>query len=239
MKRFIKTLYAVIGAISIMSTTAFAGQWVENGGQWFYMTDNGKYAKDIWLWLDENHDTYAELYHFDANGVMSQSTTVMDGSGTSYMLVNVDNNGAALNCTLAEGSSTDYEMIGNQAFPANYSVRLNSKGGYDYSLDVDHYDFEEVKDAKINGSFKKSGDCYLADVSLCIFYMSDSRMVTFNRFIDTTAKFSKNCKVRSYDNNDGVPISDYYKKQNRNNWLEVYSVDSDGYITDCMIYTAG
>ena len=85
----------------------------------------------------------------------------------------------------------------------------------------------------------------IRDMTTCI--LSSLRLYAyshkFNCFIDTTAKFSKNCRVRSYDNEEGISISDFLKKNQTHqwhyNWLEVYSVDDDGYITDCMIYSAG
>ncbi|WP_036607567.1 hypothetical protein [Oribacterium sp. P6A1] len=246
MKRYIKILFATIGAISIMSSTALAGQWVENGGNWFYMTDDGNYAKNTWLWLDENHDTKAELYHFDTNGVMARSTVIQVGSGNDYMLVNIDDNGAAIGCTFVEDSTIDNLTFCDYRFPTSYSVKLDSNGSYVYSLDVDHYDFKEIKDAEFNDylndcPIKKSNDCYSAEISLSVFHGGTfACLQCFNCSIKTTAKFAKNCKVRLYDNEEVISISDYLKKNDMySNWLEVYSVDDDGYITDCMIYGAG
>ena len=105
----------------------------------------------------------------------------------------------------------------------------------------------EIKSAEFSDFLKtcpvkKSGDCYSAKVSLSV-YNDGMYSHKFNCFIDTTAKFSKNCRVRSYDNEEGIFISDFLKKNQTHqwhyNWLGVYSVDDDGYITDCMIYSAG
>lgn len=238
MNRFMKILCVAIGVISILSTTTFAGQWVENGGKWFYMTSDGTFAKDTWLWLDEDHDTYANLYHFDSNGVMSQSTTIIEaiGSGYDYELVTIDNTGAAIDCTEAhDGKVTDYNTFYGYRLPENYSV----DGNYVYSLDVDHYNFEEINSAFIK-PIKKTEDCYSADVSLFV-YCTDygSWLDTINCFVKTTAKFSNNCKVRSWDDKEVNSISDFLKKKdNYYNCIDVYSVDDNGYITDCRIYGA-
>jgi len=240
MKRYIKTLCATIGAISIMSSAALAGQWVENGGNWFYMTDDGNYAKNTWLWLDENHDTKAELYHFDANGVMAQSTVIQMGSGKNYVLVNIDGNGVATDCTSVDSPYINYYTLLDERFPKSYSIDEK----YGYSLDVDHYDFAELKFAEFPYSseknpIKKTGNCYSADVYLYV-WRGDfgNELDSFNCFIKTTAKFSKNCRVRSYDNEESFSISDFIKKKQYHNCLDVYSVDTDGYITDCRIYSA-
>ncbi len=226
------------GGLSTIYNTTSTGQWVENGGKWFYMTSDGTFAKDTWLWLDEDHDTIAKLYHFDANGVMSQSTTVPLGSGEGAYIVNIDSSGAAIDCTqILNGQITYYETFNDYRLPVGYSIN----GDYSYSLYVDHYNFEEINSAFIE-PIKKSGDYYSADVSLfvnCTDYGSD--LDTLRCFITTTAKFSPNCKVRFRGKKDVISISDFYrmKKEGSYNCIDVYSVDANGYITDCTIHSAG
>lgn len=217
------------GEMSTMSSTGSSGHWVENSGKWFYMTSDGTFAKDTWLWLDEDHDTYADLYHFDANGVMSQSTTIPINSpiiGTP-MLVNIGNNGAAIDCTeIADGYIRDYSTFYGYRLPVNYSIN----SGYSYSSHVDHYYFQEIKSAFIE-PLKKSGNCYSADVSLIVLFGH----YEYDCFVHTTAKFSDICKVRSWDDKEVTSISDFLKKNEHYNYIEVYSVDANGYITDCKI----
>ncbi len=227
-----------------VSFTSLAGQWIETDGKWYYMTDDGNFAKNTWLWLDENHDTKGELYHFDTDGVMSQNTSIaLSDHVYDSFLVNIDCNGVATGYTASTSWETYYTPFETRTFPTNYSVNLDSDGKYVYSLDVDHYDFKEIKYAitEYGGiSFKKTEDGYSAAVSLPIF-INESDSDVFNNFdygIETVAKFSKNCKVRNhFETDEPQPISDFLKKKKdgRYNYVEVFSIDADGYITDCAI----
>lgn len=228
-----------------VSFTSFSGQWIETNGKWYYMTDDGNFAKDTWLWLDENHDTKGELYHFDADGAMSQNTSIEMSDGYESFLVNIDGNGAATGYTETTYWGPYYNQIENRTFPKSYSVKLGSNDEYVYSLDLDHYDFKEKKGAVQNEyggiKFKELEDCYSAKVELPIF-LNESTSELLNYFdygIQTVAKFSKNCKVREYPETDeSQPISEFLKKDGNYNCVEVISVDDDGYITDCAIFGA-
>lgn len=72
-----------------MSLTAFAGEWKisQQNGKWWYLNDDGTYAKDGWHWIDGNNDGIAECYYFDSDGYLYVNTTTPDG----YL---VDSNGA-------------------------------------------------------------------------------------------------------------------------------------------------
>ena len=252
MNKNFKVLIAIASMTCSMALTSLAGQWVNNGGSWSYMTDDGNFAKNTLLWLDENHDTYAELYHFDANGVMSQGTKVTmneyTSDGPEKLVLNIDGNGAATDYTLDCFFGTGNAALGKRSFPTNYSINVDDKGDYVYAMNVDHYDFKEIKNANANnyGNFKeaikKTGDGYSADVSLIVF-ADDSESVIMGEIccsIKATAKFTDNCTVRSDPYyNESRSISEYLKTSGYDNYMIVNSVNADGYITDCSIFGVG
>lgn len=63
----LKRLAAVAAAVTIVvSTPAYAGQWVQDGVGWRWQLDDGSYLKGhCWVWIDGNHDGIAESYSFD------------------------------------------------------------------------------------------------------------------------------------------------------------------------------
>lgn len=251
MKRYIKILFATIGAMDIMSSTALAGQWVENGGNWFYMTDDGIFAKDTWLWLDENHDSRAELYHFDANGVMSKGTTIGISDRSGNIQVNIDEDGATTDYTYSyvcykpnyshtshiKSTETNHSPMEKEALPPCYSINIDTEGKYIYSSNVDHYDFKEIDTAWIY-SIDENEDCYSAEVYLIV-YHGGSDPGVFENFeckVKTTAKFAKNCKIKTYvGDTTSTSMSSFLRNNHYFNYLIVDSVDSDGYITKCTI----
>ena len=251
MKRNLKILFVTAGMVCSMALTSFAGQWIADGSKWLYMTDDGNFAKDTWLWLDENHDTKAELYHFDANGVLSQNTAVnmyeYTNDGMEHLIVNVDENGAATDYSLTYYCGSFHHTIEQASFPTSYTITLDSEGRYVYSLDVDHYDFNEIKTAYASdyanfiNTIEGSGDGYCADVDLIVF-SDDSESVLMGKLccgIKTTAKFTKKCKTRYWTGDPYMSISDLLRDNRYCNYLKVESVDSDGYITKCVITGVG
>lgn len=77
MKKLMKKI-TVIGLAAVISTagaaTAFAGQWQQSGGRWWYQEDDGSYPSGTWKWID------GKCYYFDSNGWMLQNTVTPDGS---------------------------------------------------------------------------------------------------------------------------------------------------------------
>lgn len=47
---------------------AFAAEWEQDASGWRYKQDNGTYARDTQLWIDDDNDTIFKKYDFDANG---------------------------------------------------------------------------------------------------------------------------------------------------------------------------
>ena len=244
MNRKLKFFIATASMLCSMAMTSLAGQWIESNGQWFYMTDDANFAKNTWLWLDENHDTHAELYHFDANGVMSQGTTVGIVDGSENIQINIDGNGAATDYILTytyslNKTKTNHSAVKKVSLPPSYSINLDADGNYVYSSNVDHYDFKEICDAWIS-SIKDCGDYYSADCYLVV-YHDGSDPGVFGNFefdVKTTAKFSKDCKVKNYPNDidsSAVSISKFLKTNDYFNMLYAEKVNSDGYITLCSL----
>ena len=74
-----KTGLAVSLAAALLTAgalTAFAGQWGQENGRWYWQNDDGSRIVNSWAWLDGNRDGVAESYHFDAQGYMDADTTV-------------------------------------------------------------------------------------------------------------------------------------------------------------------
>ncbi|SFG67287.1 hypothetical protein [Oribacterium sp. WCC10] len=244
MKRKIKILIATVSMICSMAVTSLAGQWISYGGKWFYMTDDGNFAKNTWLWLDENHDNNAELYHFDASGIMSQSTSItMDDIG-DHLQVNINGNGAATDYThtyvyALSKTTTRHSAVKNVSLPTNYSVRMDySTGKYVYSSDVDHYDFKDICVAWID-SIEDNGDDYSSDVSLIVYHEgSDPGLFAdFECSVKTTARFASDCMVHPDPNsNSSISMDEFLDSGHYFNFMYVNSVDEDGYITSCTLY---
>lgn len=72
----IKTLLATAGLVSAMSSLVFAGSWGKDSNGWWYMNDDGTYAKSEWKWIDGNKDGIAECYCFDKKGYLYTDTIV-------------------------------------------------------------------------------------------------------------------------------------------------------------------
>ena len=72
-KGFIKVLTATALLSMLASSTAFAGQWKQEGSTWKYQNDDGSYVTNNWQWID------GKSYCFDSNGNMYANTTTPDG----------------------------------------------------------------------------------------------------------------------------------------------------------------
>ena len=74
---------AAIAAAAMMTTTAFAGEWVTlNDGRKYYNTGYDQ-AYHGWQWIYEN-DGVARCYYFDENGCALTNTTTPDGYKVDY-----------------------------------------------------------------------------------------------------------------------------------------------------------
>lgn len=72
-KSFVKVLTLTAALSMLASSTAFAGQWKQEGSTWKYQNDDGSYATNNWQWID------GKSYCFDSNGNMYANTTTPDG----------------------------------------------------------------------------------------------------------------------------------------------------------------
>ncbi len=73
-KRYLLTIAAALLGTVVSASTAFAGQWVQEGTVWKYRNDDGQFSAGCWQWIDGNQDGIAECYCFDANGIMYANT---------------------------------------------------------------------------------------------------------------------------------------------------------------------
>lgn len=68
-----RLLFATLLMTFLLSMTAFAGTWVQDGANWRYTKDNG--ARAVSEWITDN----GKSYYFGADGIMLHDTTTPDG----------------------------------------------------------------------------------------------------------------------------------------------------------------
>lgn len=244
MKRKMKFFAALLACAMLTSPiAAIAGQWVPMGQDWAYMTDDGTFAKNTWLWLDENHDQNAELYHFDANGMMSKQTTI-SSTGFGYTLsINIDENGVANYYADTSGFSGAITPV---TMPP-YAIHM-SNGIYCYFLPdgVPYYNFAELREVFFS-DLADYGAYYAANARLPVYYTGSSPelWLPMDCTIHTSIRFSKNCLITAngYDGSgefidDVLPISDYIARNLNYNLLVVHETDANGYISSCSVLAA-
>lgn len=80
-----KLFLVMLFIVCTLSTNAFAS-WLQipNTEDWMYLEEGNIPAKNKWICIDTNGDSYAEWYYFDNNGIMLKNTLTPDG----YMLNN-------------------------------------------------------------------------------------------------------------------------------------------------------
>lgn len=241
MKRKMKFFAALLACAMLTSPiAAIAGQWVPMGQDWAYMTDDGTFAKNTWLWLDENHDQNAELYHFDANGMMSKQTTI-SSTGFGYTLsINIDENGVANYYADTSGFSGAITPVTTPP----YAIHM-SNGIYCYFLPdgVPYYNFAELQEVFFS-DLADYGAYYAANARLPVYYTGSSPelWLPMDCTIHTSIRFSKNCLITAngYDGSgefidDVLPISDYIARNLNYNLLVVHETDANGYISSCSV----
>ena len=65
--------------INTMQPAWRTGDWIQEDGRWRWMTDDGTYVLNDWLWIDGNDDGTAEYYYFDEKGYLLTDTVTPDG----------------------------------------------------------------------------------------------------------------------------------------------------------------
>lgn len=242
MKRKMKFFAALLACAMLTSPiAAIAGQWVPMGQDWAYMTDDGTFAKNTWLWLDENHDQNAELYHFDANGMMSKQTTI-SSTGFGYTLsINVDQNGVANYYAQSDGPSG---VITPVTMPPYAIHMVNGSYGYFLPDGVPYYNFAELRQAFFS-DLTDYGSYYAANAYLPVYFTGSNPelWIPMECSIPTSIRFTKNClvTVNGFDASgnfidDVLPISDYIARNIDCNLVVVHETDANGYISSCSAF---
>lgn len=72
-KGLIKLVLTTAVIITTMSMISFAGEWKQDGSNWWYQNDDGSYPTLTWQEID------GKQYYFDGNGYMLHDTTTPDG----------------------------------------------------------------------------------------------------------------------------------------------------------------
>ena len=69
----VKLVVATIIATTVMSMTAFAGEWKQDTTGWWYQNDNGSYPINCWQEIN------GKQYYFNESGYMLANTITPDG----------------------------------------------------------------------------------------------------------------------------------------------------------------
>ena len=99
-------IFISIAFSMVLSMSAFAGQWVNRAGDWFYLRDDNTYVKSGWFM-----DGDGSWYYFDQAGIMQKNTWI----GNYYL----GSSGAMLTSTKTPdgylvGASGEYVDIGSE-----------------------------------------------------------------------------------------------------------------------------
>lgn len=101
-KKALRVLSATLLMATMLTSTAFAGQWKQEGSTWKYANDSGANVTG-WNWID------GKCYFFEGNGNMLANTTTPDG-----YTVNADGawvvNGAIQTQDTTTSTSVDTEL---------------------------------------------------------------------------------------------------------------------------------
>lgn len=98
-KRGFLAIAAVTMALSMLSASAaFAGNWGQTGGKWFYYEDNGTVAKSTWVTSEGG------TFWVNSDGAMAANQWVNDGDDWYY----VDANGLSIRSQLTKLDSKSY-----------------------------------------------------------------------------------------------------------------------------------
>ena len=243
--------------ILTFSLTAFSGQWISSNSEWYYKTDDGFYAKNAWLWLDEDHDGIAHLYHFDNNGIMSKSTQVTkedEFDSSNKMIFDINSDGII---TGIHYTDDYYIPLSPKEMPPYAIYKTNTYYRYALNNGKDFYDFKDAKNAKINNYIENNGyysdrltyyvDCgnyYAIDVDILVYDAgTDGNEDIIKCVIPTKAYFSKDCicNTHSPEGDKVASISKIVMESSSSpsfNFFDVTSTDSNGFITSCNMRIA-
>ncbi|MBR2531453.1 MAG: hypothetical protein IKE56_02160 [Lachnospiraceae bacterium] len=137
MKKLIAVIAGIAAAV-MMTCTAFAGEWVNENGRWFYNTGYD-YVLTGWNWIYET-DGLARCYYFDSTGCCLTGAMTPDG-----YLVNNDgawvSNGQVVTKGYESGMhiETDYSRAGGRYHTTSQRYAdgsINTYGPDDFPVDV-------------------------------------------------------------------------------------------------------
>ena len=84
-KKQVMALVLTAMMTSSMSMTALAGSWEQDVMGWWYLEDDGSFARDGWKEID------GKQYYFDSQGHMLQDTITPDGYKVGSDGAKIDN----------------------------------------------------------------------------------------------------------------------------------------------------
>jgi hypothetical protein len=137
MKKHIAVIAGIVAAV-MMTCTAFAGEWVDENGRWFYNTGHETVLTG-WNWI-YGVDGQAKCYYFDNNGLLLTNTMTPDG-----YYVNGDgewvSDGRVVTVGYQSGmqKETDYSKVGGSYHTTSQRYSdgtVNTYGVNDFPVEV-------------------------------------------------------------------------------------------------------
>lgn len=110
-KKLLTGVTAILMA-GVMSITAFAGQWKQDGAGWWYQSDDGSYLNNGWNWVD------GKCYYFNSDGYCLQNAETPDG-------YTVDASGAWIVDGIIQTQGTDTQTTQAQSMAGAQVDTLN------------------------------------------------------------------------------------------------------------------
>lgn len=126
-KSFVKVVTLTAALSMLASSTAFAGQWKQEGSTWKYQNDDGSYPTNTWQWIDGNGDGVSESYYFNENGYMLTNTVTPDN-----YTVNADGAWTVNGVVQTQGQSTTASQSYDEQYPLKGRVEkyLGNENGF-------------------------------------------------------------------------------------------------------------
>lgn len=76
MKRMVIGFITGAAVCCLISLSAYAGQWKQDDGGWWYQNEDGSYPAAEWKWIDSDGDGVAECYYFYSDGYMAYNNDI-------------------------------------------------------------------------------------------------------------------------------------------------------------------
>ena len=156
MKKIIAVTAGLI-MTAALNGAAFAGQWKQDAGGWWYQNDDGSYPAGAWQWIDSNGDGVAECYYFYSDGYMAYNNDVdgyhLNNDGQWETAGKVQQKSTATSETgyssAEKGYADIYKQYTSQYGETKYTTERQAYGVHEH---LDGINFLGLYDLDMNGT---------------------------------------------------------------------------------------